>query len=53
MKRDEENEKVVGIIGGMGPLATVDLMNKIILYTPAKKDRDKSSYYRGQLFSNT
>ncbi|QSB10414.1 amino acid racemase [Lysinibacillus fusiformis] len=33
-------KKVVGIIGGMGPLATVDLMNKIILYTPAKKDQD-------------
>jgi aspartate racemase len=33
-------QKVVGIIGGMGPLATVDLMNKIILYTPAKKDQD-------------
>ncbi|MGE7904513.1 aspartate/glutamate racemase family protein [Peribacillus sp. NPDC094092] len=33
-------QKVVGIIGGMGPLATVDLMNKIISYTPAKKDQD-------------
>ncbi|WP_147535505.1 aspartate/glutamate racemase family protein [Bacillus marasmi] len=33
-------EKIVGIIGGMGPLATVDLMNKIIFYTPAKKDQD-------------
>ncbi|MGM0878964.1 MAG: aspartate/glutamate racemase family protein [Bacillota bacterium] len=33
-------QKVVGIIGGMGPLATVDLMNKIIFYTPAKKDQD-------------
>jgi aspartate racemase len=33
-------QKVVGIIGGMGPLATVDLMNKIICYTPAKKDQD-------------
>ncbi|WHY55979.1 aspartate/glutamate racemase family protein [Peribacillus simplex] len=33
-------KKVVGIIGGMGPLATVDLMNKIISYTPAKKDQD-------------
>ncbi|PGS49405.1 aspartate/glutamate racemase family protein [Bacillus sp. AFS041924] len=33
-------QKVVGIIGGMGPLATVDLMKKIIFYTPAKKDQD-------------
>lgn len=33
-------QKVVGIIGGMGPMATVDLMNKIIFYTPAKKDQD-------------
>ncbi|MCM3725034.1 amino acid racemase [Neobacillus cucumis] len=33
-------QKVVGIIGGMGPLATVDLINKIIFYTPAKKDQD-------------
>lgn len=33
-------QKVVGIIGGMGPLATVDLMNKIIFYTPAMKDQD-------------
>ncbi|MGP7815619.1 aspartate/glutamate racemase family protein [Niallia sp. 01092] len=33
-------QKVVGIIGGMGPLATVDLMNKIISRTPARKDQD-------------
>ncbi|MCM3791437.1 amino acid racemase [Domibacillus indicus] len=33
-------KKVVGIIGGMGPLATVDLMNKIIQRTPANKDQD-------------
>lgn len=33
-------QKVVGIIGGMGPLATVDLMNKIISNTPAMKDQD-------------
>jgi aspartate racemase len=32
--------KVVGIIGGMGPLATVDLMKKVISYTPATKDQD-------------
>lgn len=30
----------IGIMGGMGPLATVDLMNKIIRLTPAKSDQD-------------
>lgn len=33
-------QKVVGIIGGMGPLATVDLMKKIISFTRAKEDQD-------------
>lgn len=32
--------KVVGIIGGMGPLATVDLMRKIVLNTPVERDQD-------------
>lgn len=32
--------KTIGIMGGMGPLATIDLMNKIIQLTPAKKDQD-------------
>lgn len=31
-------EKVVGILGGMGPYATVDLFRKIIEQTPARKD---------------
>ena len=30
----------VGIIGGMGPLATLDLYKKIIENTPAEKDQD-------------
>ena len=30
----------IGIIGGVGPSATVDFMNKIIRSTPAKKDQD-------------
>ena len=35
----QENEKVAGIIGGMGPEATVDLMQRIIRLTPdATKD---------------
>ncbi|MFN2437218.1 MAG: aspartate/glutamate racemase family protein [Desulfotignum sp.] len=33
-------EKVVGIIGGMGPEATVDLMQRIIRLTPAMDDKD-------------
>ncbi len=33
-------EKVVGILGGMGPEATVDLMNRVIRATPAKDDLD-------------
>ncbi|MEH7378908.1 amino acid racemase [Bacillus sp. JJ1533] len=32
--------KTLGIMGGMGPLATVDLMTKIIRLTPAQKDQD-------------
>ncbi len=30
----------VGILGGMGPAATVDLMQKILEATPAKRDED-------------
>lgn len=30
----------IGILGGMGPLATVDLMAKIIADTPATRDQD-------------
>ncbi|MFO7913246.1 MAG: amino acid racemase [Desulfotignum sp.] len=33
-------EKIVGIIGGMGPEATVDLMQRIIRLTPATDDMD-------------
>ncbi len=32
--------KTVGILGGMGPLATSDLFNKIITLTDAKNDND-------------
>ncbi|HSQ89794.1 aspartate/glutamate racemase family protein [Romboutsia sp.] len=32
--------KTVGIIGGMGPLATIDLFNKIVTMTNAKCDND-------------
>lgn len=32
--------KTVGIIGGMGPLATIDLMRRVVLNTPASDDGD-------------
>jgi aspartate racemase len=32
--------RLIGILGGMGPLATADLMRKIILATPAARDQD-------------
>lgn len=32
--------KIVGILGGMGPLATADLFTKIVQSTPAKVDQD-------------
>ncbi len=32
--------KTVGIIGGMGPLATIDLYSKIIKHTDAKNDQE-------------
>jgi len=33
-------EKIIGIIGGMGPEATIDLFTKILKGTKAKKDQD-------------
>jgi aspartate racemase len=36
----EMEEKIVGIIGGMGPEATVDLMKRVIRATPAADDID-------------
>lgn len=32
--------KTIGIMGGMGPMATVDLMRKIIMATPARCDQE-------------
>lgn len=34
------NDRVVGVIGGMGPEATVDFMSKVIALTPASCDQD-------------
>lgn len=36
----ENEKKCIGIIGGMGPLATCDLMEKIILHTQARCDQE-------------
>ncbi len=35
-----KKEKIVGILGGMGPEATIDLMQRIIRLTPALDDKD-------------
>ena len=32
--------KTVGVLGGMGPDATVDFIRKVIALTPAEKDQD-------------
>lgn len=32
--------RLIGVLGGMGPLATVDFMQKVIEATPAKHDQD-------------
>ncbi len=34
------SEKIIGILGGMGPKATLDLFQKIIKLSPAGKDQD-------------
>jgi aspartate racemase len=36
----ENKNKIIGILGGMGPAATADLLSKIIELTPAKRDSD-------------
>ena len=43
-------KKTIGIIGGMGPLATADLFEKIILHTKAQRDQD---HLRVLIDSNT
>ncbi len=35
-----EQKRIIGILGGMGPEATVDLFKKIIKATPAEKDQE-------------
>ena len=38
-------EKTIGILGGMGPLATADLFRKITLLTDAARDNDHIRVY--------
>ncbi len=35
-----EQQKILGVVGGVGPSATVDFMDKIIRHTPATRDQD-------------
>lgn len=37
---DSKRDKVVGILGGMGPEATVDLFGKIVAATPVQTEQD-------------
>lgn len=39
-KADRENTRIAGVLGGMGPDATVDFMSKVLSITPAEKDQD-------------
>ncbi len=39
------NKKTIGILGGMGPLATADLYKKIILSTEARGDNEQIRVY--------
>lgn len=43
-------EKIIGILGGMGPEATADLFSRIIRATPVKKDQD---HPRTIIYSNS
>jgi aspartate racemase len=36
-----DDPKLLGILGGMGPAATIDFMEKLIKVTGAKKDQDQ------------
>jgi aspartate racemase len=33
-------ERIVGVIGGMGPRATMDFMSKVVRLTPARQDQN-------------
>lgn len=37
---EESDSLTLGVLGGMGPAATLDFLAKILAYTPAEKDQD-------------
>jgi aspartate racemase len=37
---DQQSEKVLGVLGGMGPLASAQFMLRLTLLTPASRDQD-------------
>ncbi len=37
---DRQAQRLVGVLGGMGPLATVDFLRKLVIATPAACDQD-------------
>lgn len=41
--------KTIGILGGMGPLATIDLFEKIVQHTPANNDQE---HHRMVIYNN-
>jgi aspartate racemase len=43
------SDRIIGILGGMGPQATLDLYREIISLTPAEKDQD---HIRVMIYSN-
>ena len=45
MRKEQEMKKSIGILGGMGPLATADLFRKIVEMTDAESDRDHIRIY--------
>ena len=40
MSMSDETRGVIGVLGGMGPLATIDFMHKVLTATPADADQD-------------
>ena len=40
MRRASSGSGVVGVLGGMGPLATIDFIRKVLGATPATRDQD-------------
>ena len=40
MSTGDETRGLIGVLGGMGPLATIDFMHKVLAATPADTDQD-------------